>query len=123
MLSSRNVAGVPKGSGVYAICSAPPGIRRRKQASSNAFWPRLYAPLYIGVSKNLKRRFLEHCGSDDPNIAAVKRCYGAGLEFYFVRLEIGKAWKVEALLLRCLRPPANIAPRAFTATLGDPIDA
>lgn len=91
--------GVPIASGLYAIV----------QSKRVLGMPISTTPLYIGKSKNLRRRFAEHT---DPfrehNRALNDAVAGRDLEFWFVTIPHDQLGEAERTAIRALNPITNV---------------
>jgi excinuclease UvrABC nuclease subunit len=110
---------VPRAPGVYALCSPPPfGVRDHLPRN-------LYEVLYVGKSKDLRGRFLQHLSSTKPEMLQIGECYGhADVSFWFVALDASRISETESVLISCFGPPANVKRgTSITATLGPGVPA
>ena len=114
---------VPDVSGVYVICSSPPGAFCRRTPRGKNLFDSLYNAIYIGKTTELKRRFLEHCKIPKKEILIARKCYRRNLEFWFTRVDCDKLELVESLIIDCLGPPANRQSGVITAQLLKPVPA
>ena len=105
-LSDANA--VPSESGIYALCAAPPSRGRIAQSSPHDLFGVLFTAVYVGRTKNLNRRFIEHCTHPKPEIGLIRRVFLERLEFWFHRLSSDDMTAVEAQLIDCLGPPGNL---------------
>jgi excinuclease UvrABC nuclease subunit len=97
-----NGLNVPPASGIYAVYGRS--------------WvyglPSHEGPIYIGISCDLRRRFREHLGPDEPNERLRELVEQAHeTTFYFQVMPIADAGALERELIRCLQPLANRAHR------------
>jgi hypothetical protein len=102
---------VTEQSGVYAICT--PGL-----AANAGLFGVLYNAVYVGQSRDLRRRFLEHCRSPARELQSALNCFRV-LEFWFAAASLEELDSLEQLLIECLGPPANQRV-GITARLGPP---
>lgn len=117
--SEDDAASVPSDSaGVYLICVYPLSRLARTEPSPNDLFSKFFAPIYIGRTDNLRRRFIEHCRRPSPKVRDARKCFGSGMQFWFHRLEVGRIAEEEAVLIRCFGPTANDRQEAIRATLG-----
>ena len=99
---------VPEGkSGIYLFCTSPVGKRLLPHIHKKDLFSNLYTPIYIGKTKDLQRRFLEHCKHPSASIAKARRCYGSSMLFWFHSREDDQINEDEARLIQCFGPPAN----------------
>ena len=104
---------IPEGSGVYAICCTVPDATQR-------LFKALYNVLYIGQSKSLRRRFLEHCNRPQRGVTEVKQCFGENLDYWFTEVNPDRIDELEACLIDCFGPPANRIRGRIPARVGTP---
>ena len=107
---------VPESPGVYAICSEPP-------AFTQSFIKTLYNIIYVGKSKSLRRRFLEHCNRPKLEIEMAKHCFGDNLEYWFTEVSLDQIDELEARLIDCFGPPANLVRGHIPARIESPSPA
>ena len=104
---------VPKKSGVYAICAK---LTDFKQSLFKA----LYEIIYVGKSRSLNRRFLEHCRRPERGVKQAKQCFGDNLEYWYTEVNPDRIDELEARLIECFGPPANRISGTIPAKLGTP---
>lgn len=102
---------VPAQAGVYVICT--PGL-----AADAGLFGVLYNAIYVGQSRDLRKRFLQHCRSPGRELATALNCFRV-LEFWSACVDSSQLDGMEALLIECLGPPAN-QQAGIRATLGAP---
>jgi len=109
---------VPASPGVYALCGRPP-LQIRDSLIRG-----LYDVFYIGRSDNLRERFLQHLTYPKEEIRRITECFGPpdDLSYWLVTVSAEQSRPLEALLIRCFRPPANRI-RGIQARLGPPVPA
>jgi hypothetical protein len=90
---------VPAKAGIYAICSVVPGPR--------ALLPPLYNAVYVGKSRDLRSRFLQHCATTNDALRRAVACFGVSLDFWYAVIPSHSIGRLEALLIDCLGPPVN----------------
>ena len=117
----REEISVPDDAGVYVMCCCPAGLRFPPTERSGSLFANLLTPVYVGKSKNLHRRFLEHCRHPSSRIAEARDCFGRSMSFWFRRIAVDRIDREEAVLIKCFGPPANRREETVPATLGDPI--
>ena len=66
-------------SGIYMYCISVPKALNTKIKSLNT-------PVYIGIAKNLRKRFIEHLDTKD-GIYPYRKCFGSYMDFYFMKIE------------------------------------
>ena len=110
---SRNRGKIPQSSGVYAICSSPPDF-------TQSLIKALYNIIYVGKSKSLRRRFLEHCNRPKLEIEMAKHCFGDNLEYWFTEVSLDQIDELEARLIDCFGPPANLVRGHIPARIESP---
>ena len=104
---------VPESSGVYAICSTPPDF-------TQLLIKTLYNIIYVGKSKSLRRRFLEHCNRPKLEIEMAQHCFGDSLEYWFTEVSLEEIDELEARLIDCFGPPANLVRGHIPARVESP---
>ena len=104
---------VPQSSGVYAICSSPPDF-------TQSLIKALYNIIYVGKSKSLRRRFLEHCNRPKLEIEMAQHCFGDNLESWFTEVSLERIDELEARLIDCFGPSANLVRGHIPARVGAP---
>ena len=114
---------VPASPGIYLICTSPPGRRRSTIISANDLFGLLYTAIYAGKSENLRRRFGDHCRNPKSEILTSRECFADCLDFWFTKLDPSKLDIVEAQLIDCLGPPANVVRGMITARIQNPVPA
>ena len=107
---------VPDAAGVYVMCGGTP------VHMATLLGGRVFGPLYVGRTNDLRRRFLQHCRRPDSNIDAIKHCWRNQLQFWFANIPQDQLGTVEGLLIDCFGPRAN-RRREIRATLGAPLSA
>lgn len=107
---------VPNAAGVYVMCGGTP------VHMATLLGGRVFGPLYVGRTNDLRRRFLQHCRRPDSNIDAIKHCWRNQLQFWFANIPQDQLGTVEGLLIDCFGPRAN-RRREIRATLGAPLSA
>ena len=113
---------VPQGqSGIYMLCASPVGHRFPPSQRSGELFANLLTPIYIGRTKNLRRRFLDHCRGPRPKIEAAKRCFGRSIMFWFHCVPAERLAHDEAVLIHCFGPPANEREEVIPASIGKPV--
>ena len=90
--------------GVYMFVTSVP------KPSSNIIG-KLRVPIYIGLSKDLRRRFKEHLGilgSGHSDLLNARSCFGNKLDFYFLKIQDkGSLREIEQILFNCFGPIVN----------------
>jgi hypothetical protein len=114
----NNAQAVPAVPGVYAFCSPPPF----SDGPSN-FFRLLNGVLYIGQSKDMRRRFLEHANQPKKLIMDARKCYAEHLTFWWIRVNEDDLDRAESSLITCLGPPANELGGRLVGRVGNPIRA
>ncbi len=67
--------------------------------------------LYIGQSKNLQRRWIQHADDREPNPGLNRIAHREDLEFWWRPVELRSVDAVENALIRELQPALNIKGR------------
>jgi hypothetical protein len=109
--SALHQAEVPPQSGVYAICT--PG-----HPAKAGLFSVLYAPIYVGQSRNLRERFLRHNRHPAPEMRTALNCFRY-LDFWFTTAPVAQVDALEGLLIECFGPPVN-RQAGIPAVLGPP---
>ena len=104
---------VPEKSGVYAICA-------KLTDFDQSLFKALYEIVYVGKSRSLRRRFLEHCRSPRRGIKEVTQCFGDNLEYWYTEVNPDRIDELEARLIECFGPPANRISGTIPAKIGTP---
>jgi hypothetical protein len=112
---------VPNGPGVYMVCASPPGYRQLRKKAGDVL-KLLYAPVYVGKSKDLKARFTNHCLNPKSELVQGQKCFEGNLDFWFVQLASAEIHDLETSLIDCFGPPANLIA-GIRARLGKPVPA
>lgn len=114
-------ATVPVGeSGIYMLCTSPVGVRSETGRRRTSLFSLLLAPIYVGRTNNLRRRFIEHCRQPSPEVRAARACFGPSMLFWFHLRESLETRSDEAALIDCFGPTANRRREAITGVLGTP---
>ena len=106
---------VPKCSGVYIICVKTPDYNHKPFLS-------LYNIIYVGKADRgtLHNRFLNHCNTPKPELVQARQCFGDTLEYWFTEVEPGEVSELEARLIDCFGPPANLRRGHIPGVLKSP---
>ena len=107
--------------GIYFVCTSPAGRRLSIQRQATDLFATLFAPIYIGRTDNLQRRFLEHCRHPSTKLRTARLCFGASMQFWFHRLPPEELRDTEAILLACFGPTANERQERVRVIVKDPI--
>ncbi len=85
---SGDISRVPNKGGIYMYCVSIP-------KSKNEILESIGTPIYMGISKKLKRRFTEHLDKDE--IIEMADCFGNRLKFFFLTIDpyVEKNVKIE----------------------------
>lgn len=87
-----------------------PGLYVIKKVNRVLGLPVSSVVLYVGRSKNLKRRFLQHLSPvSEHNQQLLTLSWEEELEFWFAEAPSDKLTRLESLLIRQLEPIANIS--------------
>lgn len=98
-------ASVPQQAGVYMMCVKPPSVFMSAEPFSD-----LVEVIYVGKSKNLRRRYGQHLDVPSPKVRMARNTYSDSLRFWYLRLATDRISLVESILIGCLGPPANDLP-------------
>ena len=96
---------IPQRTGVYMMCAKLPGGSKMNQLFSS-----LTEVIYVGRSKNLRRRYAEHLDTPSPKVRVARQVFSDSLRFWFLHLPEHCLPEVERLLINCFGPPANDRP-------------
>ena len=101
---------VPKSKGVYVICVKTTNFNQR-------LFGDLYNVIYVGKvdKRTLHIRFLEHCNEPKIEIEMARQCFGDNLEYWFTIVELDQIDEIEARLIECFGPPANLKQESIPA--------
>lgn len=90
---------VAESTGVYVIT----------RVRYNAGLPIMVTPIYVGQSKNLKRRLSQHLpwNETNPDLASFLRRHVAEIEIWYATVSLGDLDAVERTLIRKLDPEFN----------------
>lgn len=103
---------VPERQGVYVICAKIPAF---DQSLSQV----LYNIIYVGKADRgtLRTRFLRHCRKPKREIELARQCFGDSLEYWFASVRVNQIAELEARLIDCFGPPANLRRGSLTMKL------
>lgn len=93
--------------GIYLLCTSPVGRILHERPMKNDLFSRLLSPIYIGKTRNLRRRFLEHCRRPNNEISAARNCFQGSMLFWFHLRDRHCIDQDEAILIQCFGPTAN----------------
>ena len=112
---------VPDRPGVYVICVRPPVCL---QPNQNTVFDKLSSPIYIGRSAtSIRTRFLAHCTKPEPVLRTAKLCYkSVQIRFWYMELPPAHVKSIEAQLIECFGPPANLVSGTIAGRIGAPED-
>ena len=106
--SKTEAAAVPSGkSGIYMLCTSPVGRLLPERPMKSDLFSKLLSPIYIGQTKNLRRRFLQHCRHPNNQISAARNCFQGSMLFWFHLRDKHYIEQDEAILIECFGPTAN----------------
>ena len=74
--SSNNL--VTKSGGIYMFCVSIPNAASGRLSA-------IKTPIYMGISKNLQRRFINHQKKDE--LTDARQCFGNDMDFMYMRSE------------------------------------
>ena len=119
LLSSNHKSSVTDKAGIYIIAAPPPGEAKRLAGG------KLYNAVYIGQATNIATRFSDHCVRPSPAVARIKRCWKGRLDFWFSIVDEERLDEVEALMIDCFGPTANLqsGAKAIKGKVGAPVPA
>ena len=96
---------IPPAAGVYLMCVRPPNGPDLAEPFRG-----LIEIIYVGKTKDLRRRYDEHLNVPSPKVRAARNTYSNSLRFWFSIVPEGRIDLVETLLIECFGPPANDLP-------------
>jgi len=108
-----SIMNIPQKPGVYIFCASIPIRKSLGTFKIDDIFSALYSTLYVGRSKNLRKRYLEHFNKNDLNtefeyVVQVKKLYSANLDYWFYQtISENEAKKYETALIKFFLPPAN----------------
>ena len=115
-LGHASRASIPTMTGVYMMCVRLPHASMKVEPFST-----LMEVIYVGKSKNLRRRYAEHLNTPSPKVRQARMTYSDSLRFWFLNLPADRIAATEGDLIRCFGPPANDQPgEAPQLTIGSP---
>jgi len=74
--SSNNL--VTKSGGIYMFCVSVPNAFSGKLST-------IKTPIYMGISKNLQRRFINHQKKEE--LIEARKCFGNDMDFMYLKIE------------------------------------
>ena len=86
---------VTKSGGIYMFCVSIPN-------SFNGRLSIIRTPIYMGISKNLHKRFKDHLNKDELKMA--RECYGNDMDFMFLKIH---PYSEEDIRVRFEQPMIN----------------
>ena len=113
---------IPEGEpGIYLFCTSP--VRKRFPAHllKHDLFSNLLTPIYIGRTKNLRKRFVQHCKNPSSRLADARDCFGNSMLFWFHSRQENQIQKDEAIMIRCFGPTANERIETVKAIIGAPV--
>lgn len=106
---------IPEQSGVYMIT-----LLASELLGGEEFWKNMQAPIYVGQSENLRRRFKEHVLNRSTVGAYIRGL--PKLRYCYCKVEIGQLNHVESQLVQIFGPRINrVQPAVLRATLKSPV--
>ena len=107
---------VPECPGVYAIC-----LKLRTINFNQRPFKDLYEIIYVGRSEwSVRSRFLSHCHKPERRVREAKECFGENLEYWYAEVNQDQVRELEARLIDCFGPPANIRQERIPARTMEP---
>ncbi len=102
---------VPDGPGVYVIC-----LKLRTMNFNQYPFKDLYEIIYVGRSEHsVRARFLRHCSSPKRGVKEAKECFSDNLEYWYTEINRNQVRELEAHLIGCFGPPANLKQESIPA--------
>ena len=118
-LSQIGADRIPKLPGIYMFCASPVGVKRTDD-SERILFGKLYTPIYIGQTNNLRRRFIQHISGPSAKLRIAISCYENSMKFWFHKRDEDQIRLEEAWLINCFGPSANEVSGSIRAKLGKP---
>ena len=107
---------VPEAPGVYAIC-----LKLKTMNFNQPPFKDLYEIIYVGRSMaSVRSRFLKHCSSPQRGVRDAKECFGDNLEYWYTEVNPAQVRELEARLIQCFGPPANLREESIHARTTEP---
>lgn len=110
-LKQTNKDLIPQESGIYLICA-------RAVAGQDPCLPPLYDAIYVGLSRRLRKRFIDHCGGYG-DVPEALQAFGR-LDFYFTLLPADQIASAESRMIDAIGPSANKIQGTVGARIGAP---
>lgn len=106
---------IPQAPGVYMLM-----LNASRVIADEQPWAAIKSPLYIGQSRNLKRRFLDHVENKSTVARYLEKL--PSIEFCFAPADLLQINEIEAALIQAFGPRINrVQPAVIRARLLDPI--
>ena len=107
---------VPEAPGVYAIC-----LKLKSMNFNHSPFTDLYEIIYVGRSEDsVRNRFLRHCRHPERGVREAKECFGDSLEYWYTEINSDQVCELEAHLIGCFGPPANLREESIPAMTREP---
>ena len=102
---------VPERPGVYAIC-----LKLKTMDFNQRPFRDLYEVIYVGRSEtSVRSRFVKHSSSPVRGVRDAKECFGDNLEYWYTEVNRDQVRELEARLIQCFGPPANLREETIPA--------
>lgn len=75
-VTSSDKSLVSEKSGIYMYCISVPRAKNKSIKTLNT-------PVYMGIAKNLRKRFIDHL-DDDDSLYPHRKCFGSYMDFYYL---------------------------------------
>ena len=108
---------VPEHPGIYIFCARPPSVTETTFSETYLFG-KFMTPIYIGQTKDLRRRFKQHCRRPTNKLKAARDCFRKNLRFWFLKRKIEDIQQEEATLILSFGPTANEVSGVIRAKIG-----
>lgn len=124
-LNARQWFVSPYAAGYENVIPAQPGLYMIVLSASETVesmypWDSMQAPIYIGKSENLKRRFVEHVYNRSNVGQYVQNL--PRLKYFYCLANKDELSEVESHLIQAFGPRVNrVQPTVFRATIGSPV--
>ena len=107
---------IPNRPGVYAIC-----LNLGAMGFTQRPFKDIYEVIYVGRSESsVRTRFVSHCNKPVRGVREAKECFGNNLEYWYTEVDQDKIREIEARIIQCFGPPANLKEESIPARTTEP---
>lgn len=107
---------IPERPGVYVIC-----LNLGTMNFTQRPFKDIYEIIYVGRSESsVQSRFVSHCNKPLRGVREAKDCFGNNLEFWYTEVDYNKIREIEARIIQCFGPPANLKEESIPARTTEP---